>query len=360
MIVMQEQFIFHRDPNVPDSENEPAPPTEEQRRWAVDWVNNKKCPLFRFVGNDHAKRKIAEAAFVALARGNHCIRDLAIFLSGPPSVGKTQLMRLLAELLGIPFVEILPRSISDVNKLFAEIRKQMEEQGLKVQPIRGNRHFRLPPCIIFVDEVHGLKQAVVDALLKACEGKDCTLVTERGEVVNCCYVCWAIATTEVGDIFDAFESRFDEIQLSYYTREELAYIVHFNNPDLGLDVCRLIAKFQRLPRKLLRFATSMRNKRAMHPAMSWEGIALEVAKDNGIDEFGMAGKHLAVLKALKTKPVAKDRLPVMIGVKKPELEKKLLPLLLCETADQPALVEMGGDGYKLTEAGHVELARRGL
>jgi len=358
--VAQEQAIFHKDASIPGTEMLPDAPTTEERRHRVDFVNNPACPLFRFIGNDHARRKLAEAANMALKRGNHCCRELAVFLSGPASVGKTTLAKLFSELLELPFVEIQPRSIVNVNDLFTSICNQVGEFGLPVVAVRGSKHYRLPPCIIFVDEVHGLSQKVVDALLKACEGKDCVLMTERGEVVDCRYVCWFIATTESGDLFDAFESRFDEVQLRYYTREELSRIVRLNNPDLDPDVCRLIAKFQRLPRKLLRFADAMRNKKEMHSGMTWEQVALEVARDSGIDEFGMGGKHLDILKSLKKKPVAKDRLPIMIGVKKPELEKKLMPLLLCTTADQPALVEVASDGYRITEAGIAELGKRGL
>lgn len=358
--VAQEQAVFHKDDNIPGTSHLSPAPTAEERRHAVDYTNNPACPLYRFVGNEPAKRKLSEAAFVALKRGNHCCRELAVFLSGPPSVGKTALAKLYAELLELPFVEILPRAMKTVNDLFTAICNQIGEFGLDVVAVRGSKHYRLPPCIIFVDEVHGLKQSIVDALLKACEGKDTTLMTEKGEVVDCRYVCWFIATTEAGDLFDAFESRFDEVCMTYYTREELARIVKINNPDLEMDVCRIIAKFQRLPRKLLRFTESMRNKKEMHPSMSWEAVALEVAKDSGIDEHGMHGKHLGILKSLKGKPVAKDRLPIMIGVKKPELERKLMPILLCNTDDQPAMVEVGSDGYRITEAGIAELTKRGL
>ncbi len=360
ILVPQEQAIFHKDPEIPGTENMRDAPTPEERRHKVDFVNNPACPLYRFVGNDHARRKLAEAAYVALKRGNHCCRELAVFLSGPASVGKTTLMKLFAELLDLPFIEVQPRSIVNVNDLFTTICQQMKEQGLPILAVRGSKHFRLPPCIIFVDEVHGLSQKVVDALLKACEKKDSYFVTERGEHVDCQFVCWSIATTETGDLFDAFESRFDEVQLRYYTRKELSQIVQINNPDLEWDVCELIAKFQRLPRKLLRFAEGMRNKKEMHSSMTWEEVALQVATDNDIDEHGMGKKHLDILKALKAKPVAKDRLPIMVGVKKAELEKKLMPLLLCSTDDQPALVEVGSDGYRITDSGHEELVLRDL
>jgi Holliday junction resolvasome RuvABC ATP-dependent DNA helicase subunit len=357
-VIAQEQFIFHQDPAVPESEGMPPPPTAEERRWMVDFTNNKDCPLYRYVGNDHARRKLAEAAFVALKRGNHCCRELSVFLSGPASVGKTSLMKLFAEMIRLPFIEIQPRSIVSVNDLFRAIRTQMEEKGLPIKPLENGKNFRLPPCILFIDEVHGLSQRVIDALLKACEGKECTLVTERGEVIDCQYVTNAIATTEGGDLFDAFETRFDEVRLNYYTREQLAKIVQINNPDLSLEVCKLIARFERLPRRLLRFADSMRNKKEMYGDWSWEKIALEVATDNGIDEFGMPAKHLEILKAIKAKPIAKDRLPVLVGVKKAELEKKLLPLLLCNTLDQPAMVEVTGEGYTITAAGIAELGKR--
>ena len=357
-VLAQAQRLFHFDADVPGTKGLPPAPTADERRHAVDFRGNPACPLFRYVGNDHAREKLAEYAFVALGRANHCIRELAVFLSGPASVGKTSLIRLFAETVELPFAEVQPRSIENVNDLFGTVCQQFKEQDLPIVAIRGSKHYRLPPCVIFVDEVHGLSQRVVDALLKACEGKDCTLVTEKGEVVDCRYVCWAIATTEAGDLFDAFESRFDEVRLNYYTRQELARIVKLNHPEWEDDLCALVAKFQRLPRKLLRFAEGMKIAKDFAPHKSWETIAVEVAARNGIDAHGMLLKHLEILKALKDKPVAKDRLPILIGVKKPELEKKLMPVLLCSTADQPALVEVGSDGYRLTEAGHAEVNRR--
>lgn len=358
IVLAQGQRLFHFDPKVPGTKGMKPAPTDDERHHAVDFRNNPACPLSRYVGNDHAREKLAEYAFVALGRANHCVRELAVFLSGPASVGKTTLIRLLAETVKLPFAEIQPRSVESVNDFFGVVRQQLGEQDLPVVPIRGSKHYRLPPCVIFVDEVHGLSQKVVDALLKACEGKDCTLVTERNEIIDCRYVCWSIATTEGGDLFDAFESRFDEVRLSYYTRAELAKIVQINHPEWDNELCTLVAKFQRLPRKLLRFAEGMKIAKDFAPHKDWETLAVEVAERNGIDRHGMMKKHLEILKALKDKPVAQDRLPILVGVKKPELQKKLMPVLLCSTADQPALVEVGSDGYRLTEAGHAEVNRR--
>lgn len=353
----QQQSVFHRDPDIPGTENLPDAPTADERRRRVDFINNPLCPLHRFIGNDHARRKLSEAAFVALKRGNHCCREVAMFLSGPASVGKTTLMKLFAELVELPFVEIQPRSITSVNDLFASICSQSEAEGVPVKAI-FNKNYRLPPCIIFIDEVHGLAQKVVDALLKACEGKNSVMVTEKGQVIDCRFVSWNIATTEAGDLFDAFVSRFDEVNLRYYTRDELSQIVHLNNPDFEMDVCRLISRFQRLPRKLLRFATTMKNKKEMYPEKTWEDIAIEVARDDDIDQYGMPLKHLDILTKLEHQPVAKDRLPAAIKVKKAELENKLMPLLLCSTNDEPALVEVSSTGYKITDAGRMELEKR--
>src|SRR5947209_6955041 len=104
--IAQEQAIFHKDPTIPGTEHLPDAPTEKERRKAVDFVNNPNCPLSRHVGNDDARRVLAEAAFTALERGNHCCRELALFLSGPASAAKLELAELFAELVELPFVKV--------------------------------------------------------------------------------------------------------------------------------------------------------------------------------------------------------------------------------------------------------------
>ena len=115
----------------------------------------------------------------------------------------------------------------------------------------------------------------------------------------------------------------------------------------------------RVPRKALEFARYMKLIRQMKPGVSWEDVAREVAQDEGIDEFGMSGVHLKILKALKDGAIAKNRMVNVTGRKLEEVERYIMPILLTSTDDQPAMVEVLSRGYSLTEAGFAELVKRG-
>jgi hypothetical protein len=51
---------------------------------------------------------------------------------------------------------------------------------------------------------------------------------------------------------------------------------------------------------------------------------------------------------------------LIAGRKEEEVEKFIMPWLLTETDDQPALVTVTTKGYTITEAGLAELDRRGI
>ena len=94
----------------------------------------------------------------------------------------------------------------------------------------------MPPCVVFIDEVHALPRNLIPELLKAVEPKDGILVVENGTEADCRKVCWIIATTERGLLFPPFENRFRKIHLEMYGAEEIAAIVQLDHP-LGICPC---------------------------------------------------------------------------------------------------------------------------
>ncbi|NCA15045.1 MAG: AAA family ATPase [Proteobacteria bacterium] len=333
-------------------------PTDDQRRWLVS-RDNPSSPFSRFVGNERAVRKLQAAAFKALGDPNHIMRELAFSVYGPASAGKTTLARLYAQVVELPFCEVSPKQVRRLDDVFNLMGGVLREAGVPLVPSGGR--YRLPPCVIFFDEVHALNDHVVQGLLKATEHGDGIMATESGRVVDCRFATWFIATTDEGRLFDAFKTRFSPVQLSYLTRAEIARIVGLAHPHLAPDVCALVAFYNgRVPRKALEFARYMGIVRMMEPGKSWEEVARQVAEDEGIDEFGMHEMQLRVLRALAGGAVASKRLPTLVGRKKEEVEGYILPTLMCETEDQPALVSVSNKGYVLTEAGVGELARRGV
>jgi Holliday junction resolvasome RuvABC ATP-dependent DNA helicase subunit len=182
-----------------------------------------------------------------------------------------------------------------------------------------------------------------------------------GKTVNCYNVCWMLATTDEGTLFDAFRTRFSPVNLTYLTKAEIAKIIGLANPDFDEEVCKLVARYNgRIPRKALEFARYMKMVRNMNPSRSWADVAAEVASDEGIDEFGMPKQHLMILKALGQAPIAKNRLMNVVGVKNEELERFIMPQLLTATEDMPAVVVVTNKGYTITAAGLAELDKRGI
>jgi Holliday junction resolvasome RuvABC ATP-dependent DNA helicase subunit len=210
-----------------------------------------------------------------------------------------------------------------------------------------------------LDEAHALSDNVVLALLKATERKDALLRTEKGLTVDCRNVCWHLATTDRGKLFDAFDTRFEKLTLRLYTREEIARIIKMNYPKWDQSACDLVAKYcNRVPREALSFASAVELAHNFH-ATGWEDAAKRVADLKGIDEFGMTRQRLDILSALGQHPMSINGLCVTAGVKEEELRKFIMPWLLESTADQKPLVTVTSRHY-ITKEGLAELDKRSV
>lgn len=350
---MQHQFYFF---GPMDAMQRPEP-TDEYKRSRID-RENPSSPFSKFIGNDKAVKKLQVAAYKALGHPNHLMRDLAFAIYGPASAGKTTLARIYADTVRLPFTEISPKQVKNLGDLYNLINGVLTSYGLPLVEM-GTSRYKLPPCVIFIDEVHALCDNVVQGLLKATEFSDCVMATEDGKVVDTYNVTWMIATTDEGKLFDAFRTRFSPVQLKYLSKSEIAKIVKLAHPDLDDDACRLVAHYNnKIPRKALEFARYMKMVKHMED-LAWGEIAKQVASDEGIDEFGLHEFHLKVLKALANGPVASKRMPTIIGRKEEEVERFIMPCLMSETEDAPALVTTCNKGYVLTDAGEAEMRRRG-
>lgn len=332
-------------------------PSMEWKRSRIDRTN-PSSPFSKFIGNDRAIKKMQVAAFQALGHPNHLMRDISFAIFGPASAGKTTLARIYAETVGLPFVEVSPKAITQVDDLFKAIDNVLRGHNLPLIEETPN-HYRLPPCVIFIDEVHALTDSVVQGLLKATEFNDAVMATESGKVVNTHNATWMIATTDEGKLFDAFRTRFNPVQLKYLTKAEVAKVIKMANPELDDETCGLVAHYNpRVPRKALEFARLMKMYAGMEVGASMADIARQVAADEGIDQWGMHEVYLKVLKALRAGPVSRKRMSVVVGRKDEEVERFIMPFLMTETEDQPALVSVSRRGYQLTEAGEDELRKR--
>jgi Holliday junction resolvasome RuvABC ATP-dependent DNA helicase subunit len=337
----------------------------EDRRW---FISSKYCHINKFIGNEEAVRRMSRAIFSAYGNEDHNCSDYSFALCGPPSTGKTHLVKLFAETLRIPFVIIEPQTTKKVQDIFDEIEKTCEnyeskgfEKGGLALFDSGNNTYTPPPMVVFIDEVHNLKSSVVQGLLKATEPSDRLMITEKGLTVHTNNICWIIATTDRGDLFDAFDTRFQKISLRLYSKKEMAQIIKMSNPDWDEEVCLLVANYNpQVPREALAFARDMRVEHEINP-VDWKSVAKIVAEDHGIDSFGLTHVRLSVLKALGQSPMSCSQLPFVAHVKEEELRKYIMPPLLARTPDQQIpLVTVSSKGYTITVAGIEELDKRGI
>jgi Holliday junction resolvasome RuvABC ATP-dependent DNA helicase subunit len=347
-------------------------PRDDIRRQLTD-PTSPHCPLSRFVGNMGARRIMQRAAYTAWGRDNHCCADLSFAMVGPASSGKTTLARLFGETVGLPFVEVPPRGVRDSWEFFQHIAvtlerdiRQLPDGPMSCKMVKPGLHendptMLMPPCIVFVDEVHGLPTNLREVLLKAVESKDRMLCIEDGWYADCRNVCWIVATTERGKLFGPFDSRFTKVELEMYGTEEIARIVRLDNPDWDVETSRLVARYcPRVPREALDFAKAMVQERALGGG-DWPAVADRVARSLKIDRYGLTRRRLEVLVALgQVGAVSKGRLCDYARCGVEELEKFVMPALLVATPDDPALVAVTNRGYAITRRGLEEMEKRGI
>jgi Holliday junction resolvasome RuvABC ATP-dependent DNA helicase subunit len=357
----QKQLLFHYDPVLAPNPSLPAPPSMKECIKLIDHTN-PDSPFSKYVGQDSAKRKMGRVLLSALQKPNHCAADVSWLLTGPSSVGKTTLARIFAQILNLPFIELHPKSLKSLNDIFEIVNEKLIERKpiLQMNEVAQNQ-YKMPPCIIFIDEAHSLPRSLQNGLLKATETKDRTLVTEDRKTIDTKAVTFIMATTDSGDLFDAFLNRFTEINLVPYTKQEIAQIIRLNFPEWGEVESSLAAHFQpRIPRKAIDFAKEMKMEKEINPQKKWHQIAVQVAEENNIDEHGLPLKHLQLLQAVSRRPVSKERITMMLNVKIKELTNYILPWLMNSTSDNPALITISTAGIRLTYQGYIELKKRNL
>lgn len=174
-------------------------------------------------------------------------------LVGPAGVGKSTLARNIGALLLNR--EPLFFSGSDLRRP-GDLLERLAQEGLvPVGPATGT--VRVEPCLIFIDEVHGISASVATALLSAMDDRRITSI--EGGLYDFNQAVFLLATTDQGKLSEAFQSRPNKTWLRSYTLHELAGIVWLrgkeclDGAELSREACYEIAARARCnPRRSVR------------------------------------------------------------------------------------------------------------
>ncbi len=217
------------------------------------------------IGQSQAVDLLVKQAQMAKALGERFPDKLLV---GPAGVGKSTLARNIGALLLNR--EPLFFSGSDLRRP-SDLLERLTQEGLVPKPL-ATGVAQVEPCLIFIDEVHGISAAVANALLSALDDRRITSID--GGLYDFSRAVFLLATTDQGKLSEAFQSRPNKTWLRSYTLHELAGIVWLrgkeclDGAELTQEACYEIAARARCnPRRSVRELSEALRPHFFHCAM---------------------------------------------------------------------------------------------
>jgi Holliday junction DNA helicase RuvB len=289
------------------------------------------------VGQSH----VTQALKIAVDASFHERKRLdEVLLCGPPGLGKSALVGVLAQELAVPFTEILAQSITNAAELNSVLLSASEG-------------------ILFLDEIHLLSAVNQHSILQVLDKR--RLFIGGGKSIQSIPVepfTLVGATTDPDGVIGPLIDRFRMVlHLDYYSEPELAEVVRQRlralRWDYGPDLLEGIAKRARgTPRIALRLLQSAHRVQVAEGssvlAVDHLRRACEVER---ISDQGLDNQQQKYLHLLGTGPVRLNVLASMLGVSTKALTKTVEPFLL----RQGLVVKTDAGLRTLTESGQKHL-----
>lgn len=285
----------------------PTPPSHRPGSWA------------EVVGQERVVRSLQLAVRGAREAGSPVE---PILLTGEPGLGKTALAHALAAETGTTARVVSAPLVADAGQIVVEM-------------------LRLSPgSLFFIDEIHALPRAAMEALYEAVEDRRLTLTVREGASTRARTFelppfTLAAATNEPEALPQALASRFAiRERLDDYSVEDLSEIVKRTGrreaPDRPFeeDGARIVARAARgTAREAVHLAR--RVVRAAAGVLDGSG-ALSALRLLGIDERGLDSGDRRILEALRAskKPLSLATLAAKTGIRKATLLERHEPYLL--------------------------------
>lgn len=325
---------------VEPAETEPAPP-------APAMTADRPQTITDMVGQDELRNQLAIVVEGARARGT---RLPHVLLSGPAGHGKTTVAQIIAAECGAAFVQS--------NGIV--LRKPHDLAGLLLR--------MEPGTVVFIDEIHGLKPPVMEALYEALEDGTLSVITGHGTDAQAMVhqlppFVLVGATTDPGRLTKPFRERFGfRGEVEPYTTDELAEIVRRAwdrkgiLPDAG-EPYEVARRCKGVPRLALHLADRVLDYCGAHGIEPVPvGIVAEALGAFGIDDNGLTSKDWRVLYALVVtfngNPVGVDALASAVDIDARTLSAEIEPPLA-----QAGLIQRSKQGRMALPLAH-ELYRK--
>ena len=302
-----------RDGGITDPERQPGEaPDRALRPLAFD----------DFTGQAAAKANLR--VFVEAARRRGDALD-HVLLFGPPGLGKTTLAQILAREMGVGFRSTSGPVIARAGDL-AALLTNLEARD-----------------VLFIDEIHRLPPQVEEILYPAMEDHALDLIIGEGPSARSVKIdlppfTLVGATTRAGLLSTPLRDRFGiPVRLEFYTREELAGILHRAGVKMGADIAmdgaeEIAGRSRGTPRIAVRLLRRVRDfceadgARITRSAASRALMRLEVEED-GLDALDR--RYLtALVKTYGGGPVGADTLAAALSEARDAIEEVIEPYLM--------------------------------
>jgi Holliday junction DNA helicase RuvB len=279
--------------------------------------------LAEFVGQESVREQLAVSVQAAAARGEALDH---VLLAGPPGLGKTSLAHILADALGVDFVQTAGPALErkgDIASLLTALA---------------------PRSVFFVDEIHRLSRALEETFYPAMEDRRLPITIGQGagaKVVTLDLPPFTLvgATTRAGLLTTPLRDRFGiHHRLEPYGRDDLARIVRRSARILQIalddDGARAIAARSRgTPRVANRLLRRVRDWAEVRGNGSVDSAAAEAALALlEVDQLGLDRLDREILAALCERfdggPVGLSTLAVAVGEEADTIEDVYEPYLL--------------------------------
>jgi len=279
--------------------------------------------LDEFVGQETLREQLQISVQAARARAEALDH---VLLAGPPGLGKTSLAQILADELGVAFVQTAGPALErkgDVASLLTALE---------------------PRSVFFVDEIHRLNRALEETLYPAMEDRRLPITIGQGagaKVVTLDLPPFTLigATTRAGLLTTPLRDRFGiQHRLEAYAPEDLARIVRRSAAILGVALedggaWAIAARSRGTPRvanrllKRVRDFAEVRGNGLVDSASADAALALL-----GVDDLGLDRLDREILRAVCLKfgggPVGLSTLSVAVGEEPDTIEDVYEPYLL--------------------------------